>query len=394
MATVVGILDRDSWGANTDNIVVADPTDATLTWIPRDLWCPPINHRVNKAFARGGLEGLVKALRVLGFPCDHSLVLRRSATERAARHISVEVSVKKELHFWYPLHATLPFHGPRKPVSFRPPSERLEGDRIHEWLLLHRSLRREGTDGKRIRRQQIFLRALIEQNFDFSSLLADPEAVRFSGEDALRELAMIDASWRMQTFANVRQATINGMWVQLKQDEPTSLDTIDAGAPLLAVVVIALGAPIEAVDAVRSLIEQKPPVEIVVVNTGGGGMAALLARHGIDVPVIEREERLYAGAARNIGIRATRAPYVAFLASDCRATKGWARKRLAAHRAGAAAVGCAMQKASTGTTPWRASAVRTRPCDETRGRWKAWSTPPMSWRGCIMCSPRSCRVAP
>ena len=153
-----------------------------------------------------------------------------------------------------------------------------------------------------MRRQQIFLRVLIEQNFDFSSLLADPETVRFSGEEALRELAMIDASWRMQTFENVHHATINGMWVQLKENEPVSRDTVDAGAPLLAVVVIALGAPVEAVDAVKSLLEQKPPVEILVVNTGGGGMAALLARHGIDVPVIEREERLYAGAARNIGI--------------------------------------------------------------------------------------------
>jgi glycosyltransferase involved in cell wall biosynthesis len=72
-------------------------------------------------------------------------------------------------------------------------------------------------------------------------------------------------------------------------------------------------------------------------------MAALLARHGIDVPVIEHEHRLYAGAARNIGIKATRAPYVAFLASDCRATDGWARKRLAAHRTGLAAVGSAME---------------------------------------------------
>jgi glycosyltransferase involved in cell wall biosynthesis len=348
MATVVGILDRDHWGANTDNIVVADPTTRTLTWIPRDLWCPSINHRINKAFAIGGIERLVAGLNELGFPCDQGLVLRRSATERAAMHISLEVPVKKEIHFWYPLHPTLPIHGPRKPVSFLPPSERLEGDRIHEWLgarkrLLHRSLRREGTNGKRMRRQQIFLRVLIEQNFDFSLLLADPKAVRLTGEEALRELAMIDASWRMQTFENVRQATINGMWVQLKENEPVSRDTAGADAPLLAVVVIALGAPIETVDAVRSLLEQKPPVEIVVVNTGGGGMAALLARHGIDVPVIEREERLYAGAARNIGIAATRAPYVAFLASDCRATKGWARKRLAAHRAGAAAVGCAMQ---------------------------------------------------
>lgn len=122
-------------------------------------------------------------------------------------------------------------------------------------------------------------------------------------------------------------------------------DTLDAGPPRLAVVVIALGAPVETVDAVRSLLEQKPQVEIVVVNSGGG-MAALLARHGIDLPVIEHEERLYAGVGRNIGIKATRAPYVAFLASDCRATEGWARKRLAAHRTGLAAVGSAMETAS------------------------------------------------
>jgi hypothetical protein len=94
--------------------------------------------------------------------------------------------------------------------------------------------------------------------------------------------------------------------VLVKGRECVSLDALDS--PFLAVVVIALGAPVETVDAVRSLLKQKPLVEIVVVNSGGGGMAALLARHGIDVPVIEREEKLYAGAARNIGIRATPAP--------------------------------------------------------------------------------------
>jgi glycosyltransferase involved in cell wall biosynthesis len=119
-------------------------------------------------------------------------------------------------------------------------------------------------------------------------------------------------------------------------------DTLESGAPLLAVVVIALGAPVEAVDAVKSLLRQKPLVEIVVVNSGGGDMPALLARHDIEVPVIEREEKLFAGAARNIGIRATLAPYVAFLASDCRATKGWAMKRLSAHRKGNAAVASAV----------------------------------------------------
>jgi hypothetical protein len=33
VATVVGVLDRDHWQANTDNIVVADSTTKTLTWM-------------------------------------------------------------------------------------------------------------------------------------------------------------------------------------------------------------------------------------------------------------------------------------------------------------------------------------------------------------------------
>jgi glycosyltransferase involved in cell wall biosynthesis len=110
----------------------------------------------------------------------------------------------------------------------------------------------------------------------------------------------------------------------------------------LAVVVLALGAPPTAIQAVRSLLDQKPPAEVVVVNSGGGDMKGLLQRHGIDVPVIESDERLYAGAARNRGIRATQAPFVAFLAADCLATPGWVRERLEAHESGVAAVGSAV----------------------------------------------------
>ena len=39
------------------------------------------------------------------------------------------------------------------------------------------------------------------------------------------------------------------------------------------------------VEAVRSLGEQDEPVEIVVVNSGGGDPAAQMATAGIDVPV-------------------------------------------------------------------------------------------------------------
>lgn len=92
------------------------------------------------------------------------------------------------------------------------------------------------------------------------------------------------------------------------------------------------------VEAVRSLVEQDEPVEIVVVNSGGGDPAARLATAGIDVPVYTFEQRMYPGAVRNVGIDATQAPFVAFLAADCVAQPGWVAARLEEHRSGAGAV--------------------------------------------------------
>jgi glycosyltransferase involved in cell wall biosynthesis len=104
----------------------------------------------------------------------------------------------------------------------------------------------------------------------------------------------------------------------------------------LAVVVLGHRAPAMLRDAVLSLLAQEPRPEIVVVNSGGGDAAGLLA--GLPVPVIERAETLFPGAARNLGIAATRAPLVGFLAEDCLAAPGWAAARIAAHAAGAEVV--------------------------------------------------------
>ena len=82
--------------------------------------------------------------------------------------------------------------------------------------------------------------------------------------------------------------------------------------------------------------------EIIVVNTNGGDALKLLRDAGIGVPVHQRAERLYVGAARNIGIAETKAPFVAFLASDCLAAPGWVSERVRLHRAGARAVASAV----------------------------------------------------
>ena len=115
-----------------------------------------------------------------------------------------------------------------------------------------------------------------------------------------------------------------------------------ADGPELAVVVISFRAPSGLIAAVRSVLGQDIPLEIVVVNSGGGNAQALLADAGLDVPVIEFEQRLLVGAARNRGIAATKARFIAFLADDCLACAGWAAARLRRHREGAPAVASAI----------------------------------------------------
>ena len=121
--------------------------------------------------------------------------------------------------------------------------------------------------------------------------------------------------------------------------------------PSLACVVLSLRCQPGLVGAVRSLLDQGEPVEVVVVDSGlgrdedggvSGAAAAALEAAGSRVPVVARPEVLLPGAARNAGVAATSAPWVAFLAADCRAEPGWVAARLAAHRAGHAAVASAV----------------------------------------------------
>jgi glycosyltransferase involved in cell wall biosynthesis len=107
----------------------------------------------------------------------------------------------------------------------------------------------------------------------------------------------------------------------------------------LAVVVIGLGAPRSLARAVDSLVAQNTPAEIIVVNSGGGDAAGVLREHLSAIVLVEVAEPVYVGAARNIGIQASRAPFVAFLAGDCRATPGWVERRVQAHLDGERAIG-------------------------------------------------------
>jgi glycosyltransferase involved in cell wall biosynthesis len=126
-------------------------------------------------------------------------------------------------------------------------------------------------------------------------------------------------------------------WVMRKTLEET---------PLITVVVISINADPLLLRAVASVAEQDEPAEIIVVNSNGGNAAKLVKDAGFEVKVIEIEELLFAGGARNRGIYEAKAPYVAFLASDCVAAPGWIRERLKLHVAGSKVVASAMMPAS------------------------------------------------
>lgn len=107
-----------------------------------------------------------------------------------------------------------------------------------------------------------------------------------------------------------------------------------SAAPM-SVIVIGYRAPTELAVAVASLRAQDPPCEIVVVNSGGGAVESVLAKHLDHIRLISTDLNLFVGAARNIGIDASRGKLIGFLADDCQALPGWIAGRMRDHDLGA-----------------------------------------------------------
>jgi hypothetical protein len=203
VSTIVGVMDRAGFDANTDNLVLVEPARERLLWVPRDLWCPALGDRVNAAFRSGGHPALVAALREHGLLATHSLVLSRTATEAALAPVAVLVPVPARMTFAYPLSPTDRIEDGSKPVTFEPPAEVLRGERLHQWIGA-----RGGSDLHRIERQKVLVRRLLETRFRFDAVLADPEAVRCSGPGALDDLGRVRPTWRLETLDGLAPAVI------------------------------------------------------------------------------------------------------------------------------------------------------------------------------------------
>ncbi len=116
---------------------------------------------------------------------------------------------------------------------------------------------------------------------------------------------------------------------------PPPAAAVASAPPELACVVLCHRGQHAVAAAVGSLEGQDIACEVVVVNSEGECPEPLLRAAGLKARVLHHDARLLPGGARNIGVAATSAPYVAFLAADCIAEAGWVRTRLARHRAGA-----------------------------------------------------------
>jgi hypothetical protein len=217
-------MDRPGWLANTDNIVVVDPARQRLLWVPRDLWCATLEDRVNAAFKRGQHSGLADALAEHGIAVQHAICLQRAAVEQALTGVVVTVHVPERVELWYPVAPQTLCEDGRKPVTFAPPTEVLSGERIHQWIgarhtRLYWQLRHarrqlwEPPDFRRIARQQELLRRLLDDGFDFRSLLADPELVSISSSDAIAEVGEVAPTWKFETFRDVVEVRLDGKLV-------------------------------------------------------------------------------------------------------------------------------------------------------------------------------------
>jgi anionic cell wall polymer biosynthesis LytR-Cps2A-Psr (LCP) family protein len=208
MSTIVGVMDRAGFEANTDNLVLVEPSRERLLWIPRDLWCDVTGDRINAAFRKGGHTLLLAAVREHGLDVDESFVVSRAATEAILVHMAVLVPIPVRMTFSYPLTPTAPIEDGSKEIVFAPPAEVLRGERIHQWVGA-----RGGSDLHRIERQKVFVRRLLQTGYDFGQALADPDWSRQSAPAAIDDLARVRATWTFATLGATEPAVIDGKQV-------------------------------------------------------------------------------------------------------------------------------------------------------------------------------------
>jgi glycosyltransferase involved in cell wall biosynthesis len=114
--------------------------------------------------------------------------------------------------------------------------------------------------------------------------------------------------------------------------------------PKASVIIPAYRAAPQLDVALRSLERQSysGAFEVLVINSGGLTYEYRAERPNMAVRILDFEERLWPGAARNAGLHAARGEIIAFMPADALAARSWLAERIAAHEDGADLVGGAI----------------------------------------------------
>lgn len=101
-------------------------------------------------------------------------------------------------------------------------------------------------------------------------------------------------------------------------------------------------------DCVQSILDQEiqEEFEIIIVNSSQDETPKIIRSHFPSVHLIQLEKRVFAGRARNIGIQESKGDMLAFLDSDCTASKDWLKCIFSWHKKGYKAVGGSIVNAS------------------------------------------------
>lgn len=281
--------DHGLWAPDPGDVgpVLPDPIDTRLRWIER-------------ARERNGLAGAAAAASDLveGRPDDPelrllaaSLCLQTGDSEGALAVLPPDEVARPRLARALAARADLELGKPRKAA---------------------RAI-------ERLRRKlpgNLMLRALAEQ--------AAPEAPDFAAPDAL---------WRRV----------------LPGGEATLDEGAENGRGPLTVVVITHARARSPARTIAEIRAQSPATEIVVVHSGGGNRRSELASDWHHIRLICVEQLLRVGAARNVGLLASRGQIVTFLAGDCLPGPGWVKAKVARHQSGCRIVSSAVVSSLPGS---------------------------------------------
>jgi hypothetical protein len=214
---ILGVMDRNSWNARTDILILINPEKKIIEWIPRDLYSSTINNRINMAYSKGQEELLLKCLNDLNIFAKYCIcVLPLCFDENIKKIDNIDVPVTNNMSFYYPLHRHEEIEKGKKIINFNPPFENLKDDRFHEWIGARYIINNVNVipypDFDRIRRQQILLKCLLNIKYNF---IYSEDNVKGINDEVLILLKKIDDTWIIKEIkeSNYIPQKIKGMSV-------------------------------------------------------------------------------------------------------------------------------------------------------------------------------------